>query len=88
MKGNNKPYVKHNYIYFKRYLKNVKKHGPNLCEIYYLLNGLNVAFYVIEYQFGKNVDDDAMYLAGHSLYLIVGHVLLAIAAVYNKMLVG
>jgi len=47
--------------------KNVKKHGPNLCEIYYLLNGLNVAFYVIEYQFCKNVDDDVMYLAGDSL---------------------
>ena len=45
-------------------------------------------FDVIEYQSGKNVDDGIMYLAGHSLYLIVGHVLLAIAAVYNKMLVG
>ena len=80
MKGNNKPYVKCYFIYFKQLSENSEKGTTVIYVNTLFLNWLKsyCCFY-------KYTNHACSYHAGRNCYPIVAHVLLIVAAVYNKI---
>ena len=77
MKGNNKPYVKCYFIYFKQLSENSAK-GTTVIYV----NILYVNWFKSYIYYSNHA---CSYHAGRNCYPIVAHVLLIVAAVYNKI---